>query len=123
MLKIYETLMTFFGGIVDTPKEGIEQHKKRDYLKSVIDRGKAHLLGSKWTQQRVDKARDKIINKAYAEYEQCELNKKGEKTAKSVIDRGKTHLLGHKWTHERINKASDEVISKTYAEQKKPELN
>ena len=37
----------FFGGIVDTPKEGIEQHKKRECLKSVIDRGKAHLLGHK----------------------------------------------------------------------------
>ena len=36
-----------FDAIVDTPKEGIEQHKKRECLKSVIDRGKAHLLGSK----------------------------------------------------------------------------
>ena len=26
-----------FGDIVDTPKEGIEQHKKRECLKSVID--------------------------------------------------------------------------------------
>ena len=32
----------FFGDIVDTPKEGIEQHKKREELKSVIDKGKAH---------------------------------------------------------------------------------
>ena len=30
----------FFGDIVDTPKEGIEQHKKRECLKSAIDRGK-----------------------------------------------------------------------------------
>ena len=36
----------FLGDIVDTPKEGTEQHKKRECLKSVIDRGKAHLLGS-----------------------------------------------------------------------------
>ena len=28
----------FFGDIVDTPKEGIEQHKKRECLKSVIDK-------------------------------------------------------------------------------------
>ena len=35
----------FFGDIVDTPKEGIEQHKKRAELESVIDKGKAHLLG------------------------------------------------------------------------------
>ena len=39
----------FFGNIVDTPKEGIEQHKKRECLKNVMDRGKAYLLGSKWT--------------------------------------------------------------------------
>ena len=31
----------FFGDVVDTPKEGIEQHKKREELKSVIDKGKA----------------------------------------------------------------------------------
>ena len=37
----------FFGDVVDTPKEGIEQHKKREYLKSAIDRGKANLLGHK----------------------------------------------------------------------------
>ena len=27
----------FFGDVFDTPKEGIEQHKKRECLKSVID--------------------------------------------------------------------------------------
>ena len=37
----------FFSDVVDTPKEGIEQHKKRECLKSVIDKGKAHLLGHK----------------------------------------------------------------------------
>ena len=29
----------FFEDTVDTPKEGIEQHKKQDCLKSVIDKG------------------------------------------------------------------------------------
>ena len=52
----------FFGDIVDTPKEGIEQHKKRECLKSVIDKGNGHLLG-KWTHERVDKASDETINK------------------------------------------------------------
>ena len=66
----------FFGDIVDTPKEGIEQHKKRECLKSVIDKGKRHLLG-KWTHERVDKAIDETINKKYAEYKQRELNEKG----------------------------------------------
>ena len=75
----------FFGDIVDTPKEGIEQHKKRECLKSVIDRGKAHLLGHKWTHERVDKASDETINKTYAEYKQCELNEKGEKTGKALF--------------------------------------
>ena len=41
----------FFGDIVDTPKEVIEQHKKREWLKSVIGKGKAHLLG-KWTHEK-----------------------------------------------------------------------
>ena len=35
------------GDINDTPKEGIEQHKKRKCLKSVMDKGKGNLLGSK----------------------------------------------------------------------------
>ena len=70
----------FFGDIVDTPKEGAEQHKKQECLKSVIDRGKAYLLGSKWTHEKVDKASDEIINKRYAEYKQREITEKGEKS-------------------------------------------
>ena len=73
----------FFGDIVDTPKEVIEQHKKRECLKSVIDKGKEHLLG-KWTHESVDKASDETINKKYAEYKQRELNEKGEKTGKAL---------------------------------------
>ena len=65
----------FFGDIVDTPKEGIEQHKKREELKDVVDKGRLH----KWTHERVDKASDETINKKYAEYWQRELNEKGEK--------------------------------------------
>ena len=74
----------FFGDIVDTPKEGIEQLKKREKLKSVIDKGKVHLLGHKWTHGRVDNASDEMINKTYAEYRQRELNEKGEKTGKTL---------------------------------------
>ena len=72
------------GDIADTPKEGIEQHKKREELKSVMDKGKGYLLGSKWTHERVDKASDETINKKYTEYIQCELNEKGEKTRKAL---------------------------------------
>ena len=42
----------FFGDSVDTPKEGIEQHRKRECLKSIISKGKAYLLGSKWTHEK-----------------------------------------------------------------------
>ena len=71
----------FLGDVVDTPKEGTEQHGKRECLKSLIDRGK---LGYKWTHKRVDKASDEVINKTYVEYKQRELKEKGEKTAKAL---------------------------------------
>ena len=74
----------FFGDIVDTPKEGIEQQKKRECLKSVTNKGKAYLLGYKWTHERVDKASNDTINKTYAAYRQRELNEKGEKTGKAL---------------------------------------
>ena len=71
----------FFRNVVDTPKEGAEQHKKREVLKSVIDKGK---LGHKWTHERVDKTSDETINKVYAAYRQRELNEKGKKTGKDL---------------------------------------
>ena len=55
--------------------------KKREEFKSIIDKGK---LGHKWTHKRVDKASDEIINKTYAEYQQRELNEKGEKNGKAL---------------------------------------
>ena len=71
----------FFGDVADTPKEGIEQHRKREYLMGAIDKGR---LGHKWTHKKVDKASDEIINKVYAaEYRQRELNEKCEKTGKA----------------------------------------
>ena len=74
----------FFGDIVDTAKEGTEQHKKRECLRGVIDRGKAYLLGHKWTHERVEKVSDEVIKKTYAEYKQHEITGKGEKTAKAL---------------------------------------
>ena len=73
-----------FGDAVDTLNEGIEEHREREELKGVIDKGKAHLSVHKWTYRRVDRASDEIINKTYAEYKQHELNEKGEKTAKAL---------------------------------------
>ena len=34
----------FFGGVVHTPNEGIDQHKKREDLKKIIDKGQGTLI-------------------------------------------------------------------------------
>ena len=70
----------FFADAVDTPKEGVEQHRKRECLKRAISKGK--VLGGKkqWTHE----ASDETINKTYAEYKQRKLNEKGEKTGKAL---------------------------------------
>ena len=43
----------FFSDVADTPEEGMEQHKKREELKSVIDKGKLGQNGriEGWTRQ------------------------------------------------------------------------
>ena len=71
----------FFVDAVNTPKEGIEHHKKREELKRAIDKDR---LGDKSTHKKVDKTSDQIINKTYAEYKQRELNEKGEKIGKAL---------------------------------------
>ena len=76
-----------FGHVVDTPKKDIVDHKKRECLKSVIDKGKAHLLGHKWTHKRVGKASNETINKTHTESKQRKLNEKTGKTlGKHVIN-------------------------------------
>ena len=84
MADVGDILNDYFGDVVDTPNEGIEQHEKLECLKSAIDKGKAHLLWPKWTHGRVDKVSDEIINKTYAKYKQHELNKRGKKTGKAL---------------------------------------
>ena len=84
MADVGDILNDYFGDVVDTPNEGIEQHEKLECLKSAIDKGKAHLLWPKWTHGRVDNVSDEIINKTYAKYKQHELNKKGKKTGKAL---------------------------------------
>ena len=49
-------MISFLADTIDTPKEGIGQHKKREYVKGTITKGK--LRGSKRKQC------DKTINKA-----------------------------------------------------------
>ena len=46
--------------------------------------GKAHLLRQKWPYERVDKASDETINKAYALYKQKNRNEKAEKSGKAL---------------------------------------
>ena len=72
----------FFGDI-NTPKDGIEQHKKRECLKSVIGQSLV-IIGSKWTQEKVDKTSGETIDKTYTEYKLRELNEKGEKIGKGL---------------------------------------
>ena len=73
----------FFADTVPTPKKGVEQHRKLEWLKGAIDKGKVYLLSRKktpkkqWAHERVDTANNKTINKVYVEYKQRELNKKG----------------------------------------------
>ena len=74
----------FFGDIVDTPKKGIYQHRKRGCLKSAIGSGKAYLLGRKWRRKKVNKASHETINKTYDAYKQRELNEKDEKTGNTI---------------------------------------
>ena len=51
----------FFGDINDTPKDDIEQHNKRECLRSAISNGKV-LEKKQWTHERIDKASDETIN-------------------------------------------------------------
>ena len=81
MTDVGDILNDFPGDIVDTPKEGTEQYKKREELKSLTDRGK---LGHKWTHERVDKESDETINKKCVEYKRREIIEKGEYTGKAL---------------------------------------
>ena len=74
----------FFGDINDTSKEDIEQHKKRESLRSAISKGKVLDGKKQWTHKRIEKASDETINKTYAEYKQLELNKTDEKTGNAL---------------------------------------
>ena len=57
----------FFSDVVDTPAEAVDQSNKRKKLKDLINEGKADLLKGKtpWTVGRIDKASDKVIDKAF----------------------------------------------------------
>ena len=69
---------------VDTLEEGVIQHKKREVLKGVIKKGKAHLLGKPWSIDQINKATDKQINNLYENYTQYEIQYKAEKVGKAI---------------------------------------
>ena len=73
-------MMTFLETLLIHQKKLLSSIKKRECLRSAIDKGKAHLLRHKWTYERGDKASDKTINKTLAEYRQRERNKNGERS-------------------------------------------
>ena len=77
-------MMTFLVILLIHQKKVLSSIKKGECLKSAIGSGKAYLFGSKWTQERVDKASHETINKTNAEYRQRELKEKGEKTGHTL---------------------------------------
>ena len=77
-------MMTFLVMLLIHKRKESSSTKKQECLKSAIGKGKAHLLGYKWTQEKRDKASNKIINKTCAAYKQHELNEKSEKTGKAL---------------------------------------
>ena len=56
---------------VDTPKEAMQQHSKREFLKQLIESGQTFKGKTPWTIARLDKASDKVIDK----FMQQEVNK------------------------------------------------
>ena len=54
IIKIMSDVENILNAVVDTPKEGIEQHEKRKCLESVISKGKTHLLGKIWTYEKIN---------------------------------------------------------------------
>ena len=60
-------MISFLADTIDTPKEGIGQHKKREYVKGTITKGK--LRGNK----KKNNTTKPLIK--YAEYKEHELNK------------------------------------------------
>lgn len=66
--------------------EEITTEDKRDFLKGIIDQGKADKLPGKtpWTVKRIEKATDKVIEKLYHEYHQADAKYKAAMTGKAI---------------------------------------
>ena len=69
---------------VDTPREGVENREKREFLKNLITQGKK-LRGKKpWAVELIDQASNEEVEKLHSKYTQKELQHKGEKTGKTM---------------------------------------
>ena len=67
---------------VDTPKQGVENHEKSEFLKELITQGKQ--LPGKKPVEFIDQARNEEVEKLYSKYTQKELQHKREKTGKAM---------------------------------------
>ena len=69
---------------VDTPREGVENREKCEFLKDLITQGKK-LPGKKpWTVELIDQASNEEVEKLQSKYTEKELQHKGEKTGKAM---------------------------------------
>ena len=77
------TEFSFFDEVY-TPREGVENREKREFLKELITQGKK-LPGKKpWTVELIDQATNEEVEKLHSKYTQKELQHKGEKTGKAM---------------------------------------
>ena len=77
--------MTSLDNLLD--EEGVEQLKKRENLKDVIEHGKAKFLPGKkggWSSAEIDKKTDEEVEKLYNIYMQRQVQVKGEMTARAM---------------------------------------
>ena len=69
---------------VDTPKEGVENREKREFLKKLITQGKKFPGKKPWTVEFIDQASNEEVEKLHSKYTQKDLQHKGEKTGKAM---------------------------------------
>ena len=61
------TEFNFFDA-VDTPKEGVENREKREFLKDLITQGKKLPVKKPWTVEHIDQASNREVEKLHSNY-------------------------------------------------------
>ena len=69
---------------VDTPREGVENREKSEFVKELITQGKKLPSKKPWTVERIDQASNEEVEKLHSKYTQKELQHNGEKTGKAM---------------------------------------